>query len=106
MSEIVLTQENFEEEVLKSEKPVLVDLWAPWCYPCLALAPTVSEIAEEFEGKIKVGKLNIGEAPGITARYKIMSIPTLIIFKDGKDVFRFVGVQPKEVIVDKIKGFL
>jgi len=94
---------NFEEEVLKSDLPVLVDFWAPWCGPCAMVAPTVEEIAKEYEGKLKVCKLNVDEAPETSTKYGIMSIPTLAIFKDGERVDSIVGALPKEPIVEKIK---
>ncbi len=106
MAQLILTNQNFQEEVLESDIPVLIDFWAPWCRPCLMIAPIVAEIGQEFEGKIKVGRLNVDEAQDIAIRYKIMSIPTLIIFKDGAEVFGFIGVQPKHIIVEKIKSIL
>ena len=92
MAEIILTESNFKEEVLNSELPVLVDFWATWCGPCRMLAPTIAKIAEEQEGIIKVGKVDVDEEPGIAARFNIFSIPTIIVFKDGKEVARTVGV--------------
>ena len=106
MTQLTLTDQNFQEQVLENDVPVLVDFWAPWCRPCLMVAPVVAEIAREFEGKIKVGKLNVDEARNTAIRYKIMSIPTLVIFKNGKEEFGFVGVQPKHIIVEKIKSIL
>ena len=95
MSEVVLTSANFEEEVLKSDIPVLVDFWADWCGPCKMLAPVISEIAEEQAGKIKVGKINVDAEPALAAKYGIMSIPTLFLFKDGAPAARSIGVVPK-----------
>lgn len=103
MAEITLTQENFEEEVLKSDKPVLVDFWAVWCGPCQMLGPTIEELAEEYEGKVKVGKVNVDEQPELARQYGIMSIPTLIYFKDGQVAEQTMGVQPKESIVAMMK---
>lgn len=99
MAEITLTKENFEEEVLRSDVPVLVDFWAVWCGPCQMIAPTIAEIAEENEGKLKVGKVNVDEQPELAARFGIMSIPTMIVFKNGEKAAQTVGVQPKENIL-------
>lgn len=104
--EVTLTDENFEKEVLKSEIPVLVDFWAQWCAPCLVMGPIIEEIAKDFEGKIKVGKLNVDENPATAQKYGIMGIPTLMIFKDGKVVERIVGLRPKKVLEDLIKRLL
>jgi len=96
--EKVFTDQNFEQEVLNSQKPVLVDFWAPWCGPCQMMGPIIEELAEELEGKVVVGKLNVDENPQMAQKYGVMSIPTLLIFKDGRVVEQFVGVQPKEVL--------
>ncbi len=106
MAEIHLTQSNWEEEVLNSDIPVLVDFWAPWCGPCRMVAPVVSEIAEEYKGKLKVGKLNTDEEPEIAVRYGIMSIPTLMIFKKGEVVDQIIGAVPKEYLVEKLQQVL
>ena len=98
MAEIVLTEKNFEEEVLNSDKPVLVDFWATWCMPCRMLAPTIAKIAEEQEGTIKVGKIDVDEEPELAAKYGIASIPTLMVFKGGQVVKSSVGVQSKPMI--------
>ena len=98
MSEIILTAENFEEEVLKSEVPVLVDFWATWCGPCRMLAPTIAKIAEEQSGVIKVGKVDVDEQPELAVRYGISSIPTLMVFKNGQAVKTSIGVIPKPAI--------
>ena len=96
MAEIILTKDNFENEVLKSDKPVLVDFWAVWCGPCRMLAPTVDEIANEYEGRIKVGKVNVDDEPELANMFKISSIPTVLVFKDGKLSGSSVGYCPKE----------
>ncbi len=106
MAEVHLTQSNWEEEVLNSDIPVLVDFWAPWCGPCRMVAPVVSEIAEEYKGKLKVGKLNTDEEPEIAVRYGIMSIPTLMIFKNGEVVDQIIGAVPKEYLVEKLQQVL
>ena len=103
---IVLNDDNFESEVLNSEIPVLVDLWAEWCGPCSALAPVIEEIAEDYDGKLKVGKLNVDENPGVPSAYDIRSIPTLLVFKDGAVQDRLVGALPKNHIVDLIESML
>ena len=95
---IEFTDKNFEQEVLKSEQPVLVDFWAPWCGPCQMMGPIVDELAKEIEGKAKVGKLNVDESMEIAEKYGIMSIPALKIFKNGKEAKEFVGVQNKETL--------
>ncbi len=100
------TDLNFEMEVLKSDLPVLVDFWAPWCGPCRMVAPIVEEIASEYKGKIKVVKLNTDENQNIAIKYGIRSIPTLGIFKDGKVVDSVIGAVPKQHLVEKIKPYL
>lgn len=99
MAEITITMENFEQEVVKSDKPVLIDFWATWCGPCKMIAPVVEEIAEEYEGKIKVGKVNVDEEPDLTQSFGISSIPTLVLMKDGKAADMMVGLRTKEQIV-------
>ena len=99
MSEIVLTNQNFESEVVQNDIPVLVDFWAEWCGPCKMLSPIVAEIAQEFEGKVKVGKVNVDEEPALAAEFGISSIPTLILFKNGQQAAVSVGVRPKEELV-------
>ena len=97
--ELKFETNNFEQEVLKSEKPVLVDFYADWCGPCQMMGPVIEEIAEELKEKAKVGKINVDENPDIALEYNVMSIPTLIIFKDGKEIKRFVGVTDKEELL-------
>ncbi|MHB8280422.1 MAG: thioredoxin [Candidatus Humimicrobiaceae bacterium] len=104
--EIKLTEENFKEEVLDSKIPCLVDFWAEWCMPCQMVAPTVESIAKEYEGKIKVCKLNVDEVSGTASQYDVMSIPTLAVFKDGKIVNKIIGMVPKADIVKMIKSYL
>lgn len=99
MAEITITAENFEAEVLKSDIPVLVDFWATWCGPCQMIGPVVSEIAEEYAGKIKVGKVNVDEQMALAMQYQVASIPTLILFKNGEVAKRTMGAQPKENLI-------
>nr|2YJ7_A Chain A, LPBCA THIOREDOXIN [synthetic construct]2YJ7_B Chain B, LPBCA THIOREDOXIN [synthetic construct] len=106
MSVIEVTDENFEQEVLKSDKPVLVDFWAPWCGPCRMIAPIIEELAKEYEGKVKVVKVNVDENPNTAAQYGIRSIPTLLLFKNGQVVDRLVGAQPKEALKERIDKHL
>ena len=96
--ELKFTKDNFEQLVLQADKPVLVDFWATWCMPCRMLAPTIEEIAEEADGRAYVGKVNVDEEPQLALQYGVRSIPTLIFFRDGKEVGRMVGVQDKEDI--------
>jgi thioredoxin 1 len=101
-----LNAENFDEEVFQSEKPVIVDFWAEWCTPCKMLAPIFEEVAEEYEDRVKFAKLNVGEAPEITARFGITAIPTLLVFYRGKVIDRMTGVVPKEVLKGWIEKIL
>ena len=96
MAEVVITNENFEDEVVKSDIPVLVDFWASWCGPCKMLAPIIEELAKEYEGKVKVGKVNVDDEAELSLRFNILSIPTVILFKEGKEVNRLVGFSMKE----------
>ncbi len=97
---------NFETEVIQSGIPVLVDFWAPWCAPCKAIAPVVDSLAEEYEGKIKVGKVNVDENPATPGKYGIRGIPTIILFKDGKVMEQVVGAVPKAQLDALIKKAL
>lgn len=98
--EITVTMENFEQEVLKSELPVLVDFWAGWCGPCMMLAPVVEEISQEYEGKVKVCKINVDEQGELAQKFGIMSIPTVLVFKDGQVKKQSVGFVPKEKLTE------
>ncbi|MBQ7014967.1 MAG: thioredoxin [Clostridia bacterium] len=98
MAEIKITASNFEEEVLNAKLPVIVDFWAPWCGPCRMLAPVLEEIAEENEGSVIVGKVNVDEEPQLAANFGIASIPTLLVFKNGEITQKSVGVKPKAAI--------
>ena len=95
MAEITITEQNFENEVLKADKPVMVDFWASWCGPCRMLAPVVQQIAEERAGQIVVGKVNVDEQPGLAQRFGIMSIPTVLVFKNGEITGSSLGYVPK-----------
>jgi thioredoxin 1 len=106
MSEIIINEQNFDSEVLNSPIPVLIDFWAPWCGPCKMIAPVIEELANEYAGKIKVGKLNTDENIGIASRYQISSIPTLMFFKDTKPVHKIVGFKSKTELKKFIDGFL
>lgn len=93
--EKIITSENFETEVLKSEKPILIDFWATWCGPCMRQGPIVEELAQEG---YSVGKVDVDQEPGLAQQFKVMSIPTLLIFKDGKEVQRLIGLTPKDTL--------
>lgn len=106
MEPLKLTDDTFEQEVLKQDIPVLVDFWAAWCQPCKMVRPLVEEIAKEYAGKIKVGEMNVDENSYVPGQFGIMSIPTLMIFKDGKPVQTMVGVQSKDVFKKNIDSVL
>lgn len=103
---IELTDDNFEVEVLKSDKPVLVDFWAAWCGPCRVVSPIVEEISKEYEGKLKVGELDVDNNSRIASQYGIMSIPSLLFFKGGQVVDQVVGAVPKQQLTDKVDKIL
>lgn len=100
--EYTFTSDNFEEEVLKSDVPVLVDMFATWCGPCKMMAPVVAQLTEEYEGTVKVGKLDIDQNVDIVAQYKIMSVPTFLVIKDGEVKAKLIGAVSKEELVDAI----
>ncbi len=99
--EKIITSENFETEILKSEKPILIDFWATWCGPCMRQGPVVEDLAQEG---YSVGKVDVDQEPGLAQQFKIMSIPTLLIFKDGKEVQRFIGLTPKDTLRKFLEG--
>jgi thioredoxin 1 len=99
-------EKNFDQVVVESKLPVLVDFWAPWCSPCQAIAPIVAELAEEYKDKVNFAKLNVDEAPGIPQRYGIHSIPTLIVFNDGKPMHQVVGMKPKKELKEVLEQAL
>jgi thioredoxin 1 len=100
----VATETNFEEEVLKAQGLVLIDFWAPWCAPCLALEPAVKRIAGEYQGRLKVMRANVDENPGLAARFSIFSIPTLLLFRDGQEKDRIVGLVPDWEIKKRVEA--
>lgn len=103
---MVLDEKNFEKEVVQQELPVLVDFWAGWCVPCKMLAPTIEELTNEYEGRVKFGKVNVDENRELSARYGIRGIPSLLLFKDGKVVGQMVGVHAKQEISELIEKAL
>ncbi len=105
-SPITLSNSTFDEEISGSTEPVLVDFWAEWCGPCKMIAPILDEIASENEGKIKIAKLNVDEAPDVARRFEVMSIPTMIVFKDGQPARRLVGAKPKAALLDDLADLL
>ena len=101
--EVTITKNNFDAEVLRSEIPVLVDFWATWCGPCRMLAPVISEIAEEYAGTVKVGKVNVDEEPELAMQFRVDSIPTVMLFREGRLVNTTVGFRPKEQITAMLR---
>lgn len=100
------TEQNFEQEVMQSQIPVLVDFWAPWCGPCKIMGPVVDELADDFAGRVKVGKVNVDENRSLAERFSVMSIPTIIIFKNGHPVGQMVGTAPKATLAKKLEQLL
>lgn len=103
MSELIITKDNFEKEVLKSDKPVMLDFWAAWCGPCKMLSPVISQIAEKYDGKVTVGKVNVDEQPELADAFHVTSIPMVAVLKDGKVVNTSVGYRPMEQIEALLK---
>jgi len=107
MSEPVhITDDTFEAEVIQSAMPAIVDFWAPWCAPCHMIAPILQEIAEEYDGQLKVAKLDVDQNPKVATQFGVMSIPTMILFKDGEAVERLIGYMPKERLLEKVISYL
>ncbi len=103
---VTLTKDNFQEVALKSDKPVLVDFWAEWCGPCRMVGPIVDELAEDYEGKVVVAKLNVDDESELAIEYKVMSIPTLILFKDGEIAEKIVGARPKDDLEELLEEYI
>jgi len=103
---ITATEQNFKNEVLESDKPVLVDFWAEWCGPCKMIAPALEELAEEFDGKAKIAKVNVDEQQSLAFEYGVRSIPTLLFFRGGKVVEQLVGAAPKATLANKLSGLV
>jgi thioredoxin 1 len=106
MKPINFTDDNFDSEVLKSDKPVLVDFWATWCGPCKMIAPIVEELAGEYEGKAKIGKVDVDNNQQVSIKYGVRSIPTILIFKDGQIKDTIIGAVPKNMIVQKLNAIM
>ncbi|GIV98364.1 MAG: thioredoxin [Herpetosiphonaceae bacterium] len=103
---IPVTDQEFEEKVLKSQEVVMVDFWAPWCGPCRAVAPILDELAKEYEGRVTIAKVNTDENPKYAMQYKVQGIPTMIFFREGKEVDRIVGAGPKAYYKNKLEALL
>jgi len=106
MADVTFSDSNFQQDVLQSDKPVLVDFWAPWCGPCKIVGPIVEDLAKEYDGKVKIGKLNVDDNPQVSGSYGVMSIPTLMIFKGGQPVKSIVGAQGRDTIKQAIESVL
>ncbi|MCA0389402.1 MAG: thioredoxin [Bacteroidetes bacterium] len=106
MKPVTITDQNFNDEVTKSNIPVLIDFWAVWCGPCRAIAPVVEQLAAEYDGKIKIGKLDVDENPETAVKFGVRSIPTLLLFKNGQVVDTIIGAVQKQVIVQKITPYI
>ena len=107
MADVLVTGEDaFEADVLKSDTPVLVDFWAPWCGPCKMVAPVVEELAGDYDGKLKVVKVNVDDNPGLSVKYQVRGIPTLLIFNDGEVAQQVVGFVPKAALAEKVDAVL
>ena len=103
MSEVIINESNFENEVINADKPVLLDFWASWCGPCKILSPVLSEIADEYADVLKVAKVNVDDEPELAMKFKVSSIPMLVFFKDGRIVSTSVGYRPKDEILNELK---
>lgn len=106
MSEIVITSDNFDEEVMQAKQPVLVDFWATWCGPCRMLAPVIEELADEYDGKVIVGKIDVDECPDLAAEFGVSSIPMVVLFKGGEAVETVVGYRPKDHYEEILKHYI
>ncbi|NOY07860.1 MAG: thioredoxin [Spirochaetes bacterium] len=105
-AEVVIGNHNFKEEVLESQVPVIADFWAEWCVPCKMIGPVLEKLAEEYEGKIKVAKINVDENGEIASQFNIVSIPTLLVFKDGSIVKKQIGAVPRHIIEGMVKDYI
>jgi len=103
MAEIALTDQNFDNQVIQSDLPVLVDFYGEWCQPCKLLAPIISQVAKDLDGRVKIGKLDVDKNPQTAQKYGVMGIPTMIFFKDGKEVKRIVGLRNKENLINELE---